>query len=122
MITVTVNGATTNAPAPSVLEVTLNTQVKSAERNGNGQLVRETLPNKWKLDMEWEFSVPADFYPWFNFLKSLTRVNFTVNFPAPTGNMEQATMYISPISAKLLFYYGGATGRWKTLKCSFVEV
>ncbi|MCX7924126.1 MAG: hypothetical protein N3B21_19275 [Clostridia bacterium] len=120
--TITYNSVVTNIPAPTVLEVTVNPQQKSAERNGNGRLVRDTLPDKWSVKCEWEFGTPEEFYSWFSFLKTLTRVDFDVYFPAPTGNMETATMYISPISAKLLNYSRGTSGWWKTLTCSFVEV
>lgn len=121
-ITLTKAGVARVAPAPTVLEVTINPQQKSAERNGNGKLVRETLPDKWSMQLEWEFGTPAEFYDWFVYLKGLTRVNFLVNFPAPTGIQEQAEFYISPISSKMLNFSRGATGWWKTLKCSFIEV
>lgn len=121
-MTITVATTVTTAPASTVMEITVNPQQKSAERNGNGKLVRETLPDKWGINLEWEFATPAEYYAWFNYLKSLTRINFIVNFPAPTGNIEQAEFYISPISTKLLNFSRGTTGWWKTLKCSFVEV
>lgn len=119
-INITVNGNT--APGPTAFEVTINPQQKSAERNGNGMLVRETLPDKWSISCEWEFGTPEEFYAWFNILKGLTRVNFPILFPAPTGNIETATFYISPISAKMINFSRGASGWWKTLKTSFVEV
>lgn len=122
MITIVHNGVTTLAPAPTLYEVTYNTQVKSAERNANGRLVRETLPDKWNINQEWDFATPEQATAWFNFLKSLTRVDFVANFPAPTGQIEQATFYISPISARMINYSRGNAGWWKSLKCSFVEV
>ncbi len=122
MMSVVVNGVTTNVPATTVFEASLNPQQKSAERNGNGKLIRETLPDKWSLKMEWQFGTPQEFYDWFNYLKTLTRIDFTVNFPAPTGNIEQAVFYISPISATMLNYSRGQAGWWKSLKCNFVEV
>lgn len=111
-----------NAPSPTVFEPTYNPQQKSAERNANGKIVRETLPDKWSINLEWEFSSPDDFYAWFNKLKSLTRINFNVTFPAPTGADITAEFYISPISARLMHFGVGATGWWKTMKCSFIEV
>jgi len=120
--TIKVNGVVKKIPPFTALDATLNPQQKSAERNGNGRLVRETLPDKWTLQMEWEFKTPEAYYEWFNFLASLTRVDFEVCFPAPTGQMETKTMYISPISAKLINFSKGTSGWWKTLKCSFVEV
>ena len=122
MMTLVKSGITINVPAFTVFEATLNTQVKSAERNGDGMLLRETLPDKWSLQMEWEFKTPEEFYAWFNVLKDLTRVNFVVNFPAPTGKVEKATFYVSPISAKMLNFSRGVSGWWKTMKCNFVEV
>jgi hypothetical protein len=122
MLTIIKSGVETVSPPCSVLEVTLNTLQRTAERTANGKLVRETLPDKWTLDMEWEFSTPDAYYAWFSYLKGLTRVDFTVRFPAPTGSMETAIMYISPISAKMLTRIRGDTGQWTTLKCSFVEV
>lgn len=122
MMTITHNGITKTVPAFTVYEVNLNPQQKSAERNANGRLIRETLPNKWSLKMEWEFGTPAEYYAWFNYLLGLTQVDFTVNFPAPTGGIERATFYISPISAKMLNFSKGTSGLWQNLKCSFVEV
>lgn len=115
-------GVATPVPAFTNFEVTLNTQQKFAERNGNGELVREPLPDKWSLRCEWEFGTPQEYYSWFSFLKTLTKINFDIEFPAPTGEMIRATFYISPISAIMLNFSGGTTGRWKTLKCTFVEV
>ncbi|MGF7050419.1 hypothetical protein J2T13_004957 [Paenibacillus sp. DS2015] len=122
MMKVTNGGETKKIPAFTSYEVTVQPQQKSAERNGNGKLVRETLPDKWAIQMEWEFGTPEEFYIMFNFLKGLTRVDFNVSFPAPTGKIESGVFYISPISAKLLNFSRGASGWWKTLKCSFVEV
>lgn len=116
------DGVTTTAPASTAMDVTVNPQQKSAERNGNGKLVRETLPDKWGINLEWEFGTPEEFYTWFNYLRSLTRIYFDVKFAAPTGNVETANFYISPISAKMLTMSRGNAGWWKTLKCSFVEV
>lgn len=115
-----VNGR--KAPAFIAYDVDLEPQQKSAERNGGGSLMRETLPDKWKIKMEWEFATPEDFSEWFNFLKSLTRVYFMVDFPAPTGKIERAQFYISPISAKMINFSRGTAGWWKTMKCNFVEV
>jgi hypothetical protein len=122
MMTIVLHSVTTAAPAFTVYEVSLNPQQKSAERNGNGTLVREPLPSKWSIQMEWEFGTPEQFYAWFNYLRTLVQENFTVNFPAPTGNIEQAVFYVSPISARMLNFSRGSAGWWKTLKCSFVEV
>lgn len=108
-------------PAPVVMDVTLNPQSKSAERNGNGRLVRETLPDKWSIQLEWKFGTYQEYYNLFKFLSTLTRVNFIVKFPAPTGEMLEREFYISPISAKMLNFTGSA-GMWKSMKCSFVEV
>ena len=121
IMTIAYGGVTTDIPAPSVFNAVLNTLQKSAERNSNGTIIRETLPNKWSLELQWEFQNPQDSYDWFTFLMSLTRVDFVVNFPAPTGNIEQATCYISPISATMLGFYAANAGWWKTVKCNFVE-
>ncbi|BBI32371.1 hypothetical protein [Cohnella abietis] len=122
MMTIVRNGVTKAAPPHSLYEAILNPQQKSAERNGNGRLNRETLPDKWSINQEWEFATPQEFYDWFNYLKSLTRIDFTANFPAPTGRIETAIFYVAPISAKMINYSRGAGGWWKTLKCNFVEV
>lgn len=122
MMKITYGGVTKEAPAFVSYDVTYNPQQKSAERNANGKLNRDTLPDKWVINAEWEFGDPEELTEWFNFLKGLTRVDFVVEFPAPTGKIETATMYISPISAKLLNFSRGQAGWWKTMKCSFVEV
>ncbi len=122
MITITKNGVVKQAPAPITYEATVNPQQKSAERNGNGKLVRETLPDKWSIQMEWQFGTPEEFYDWFNYVRGLTRINFTVTFPAPTGTIETSEFYVSPISAKMFNFSRGVAGWWKSMKCSFVEV
>lgn len=122
MMTITYNGITKIIPAFTVFTASLNPQQKSAERNSNGKLLRETLPDKWTLSAEWELSTPEEYYALFNYLKGLTRVDFIVNFPAPTGSIEQATFYISPIAAKMMNFSRGLAGTWKNLKCSFIEV
>lgn len=122
MMTITVAGAATSVPAFTVFEATINPQQKSAARNGNGRLVRETLPDKWTLTMEWEFSNPQQFYDWCKYLSDLTRVDFKVEFPAPTGEIITTTFYISPISARMINFSKGNAGWWQNLKCKFVEV
>lgn len=119
---VSYNGVTKNIPAFISFDVTVQPQQKSAERNSNGRLIRETLPDKWKLEMEWQFKTPEEHYDWFNYVKSLTRVDFDVTFPAPTGAMETATFYVSPITSKMLNFSRGTGGWWKSMKCTFVEV
>ena len=122
MMKMVVGGVETSAPAFTEYEVTFNPQQKSAERNGNGKLIRETLPDKWSLQMTWEFSTPEAFYAWFSYLKALTQIDFTVKFPAPTGAIEESIFYVSPISARMLNFSRGTSGWWKSLKCTFVEV
>lgn len=122
MIDVTYNAVTTTLPATTEYEVSLNPQSKTAERNGNGRLVRETLPDKWAINMGWDFSTPEEFYDLFAYLKTLTRVDFLVDFPAPDGTTQSVECYISPISAKMINMSRGVSGWWKTLKCTFVEV
>jgi hypothetical protein len=122
MISITANGITRQVPAPAVYEVTFNPQQSSAERNGNGKLVRQTLPDKWSLQLEWRFKTPQESYDWFAYLKTLTRIDFSVTFPTPAGTIDTATFYISPISAKMLSFSGGVAGNWKDMKCTFVEV
>lgn len=119
---ITKNTVDKNIPPFVKMEVTFNPQQKSAQRTAAGKMAREVSTDKWKIDCEWEFSTPEEFYDWFNYLKGLTKINFNVTFPAPTGNMETAEFYIAPISATLLNYSRGTSGWWKTLKTSFVEV
>lgn len=119
---ITANGVTMNMPPFTAFEATINPQQWTAERNGNGTLIRETLPDKWSLKIEWEFGTPEEFYAWCKYLSSLTRVDFGVHFPAPTGDWVTATMYVSPISARMLSFSRGKAGRWKTIACSFMEV
>lgn len=122
MIKIIYGGVTTNAPAPIEFDATLSPQQKTAERNGMGTLVRETLPDKWRIDLAWEFGDMQSFYNWFKFLSTLTRVYFDVQFPAPTGEILTKTFYISPISAKMINFSRGQAGWWKNMKCTFVEV
>lgn len=118
--TLTLNG--TPVPASITFEATLNPVQRSAERNGNGTLIRETLPNKWSIKFEWKFATPEELYPWFAFLVTLMRVDFTVVFPAPTGNTETITCYISPVTAKMLNYAQGTVGNWREMTATIVEV
>lgn len=122
MIKVILEGIEKNVPAPTVFEAVLNPQQKTAERNANGRLMRETLPDKWSLTFEWKFSTPDEYYAWFAYLETLTRVDFFVRFPSPAGVMKQAEFYVSPISAKMINYSRGEAGWWDTLKCAFIEV
>ena len=122
MIKITVDGVEKSVPAPTVFEAVLNPQQKTAERNANGRLMRETLPNKWSLSLEWEFNTPQEHYEWFAYLETLTRIDFLVQFPSPAGVMKQAEFYVSPISAKMINYSRGPAGWWKNLKCAFIEV
>lgn len=122
MIKIIVDGVTKNVPPPAVFEPVLNPLQLTADRNANGRMLRQTLPDKWSLVFEWEFTTPQEFYAWFAYLKTLTRIDFIVRFPSPAGTTEQAEFYISPISARMLSFHGGTAGQWKALKCTFIEV
>jgi hypothetical protein len=122
-MSIIIDGNTVPEGIITVYEPTLNTQVKSATRNANGTLIRETLPNKWSLKIELDFGCDyTSYHTWFNILVALTRYNFSVSFPAPTGVVETATFYLSPVSAKLIDFNKGVTGWWKTISFELVEV
>ncbi len=122
MITITFDSVVTNVPSPSSYDIAIQPQQKVAERNSNGKLTRETLPDKWVINLSWEFKDPDDFYEWFNYLKTLTREYFIIDFTAPTGNIEQIEAYVSPLSAKMINMSRGTAGWWQNLSCTFVEV
>jgi len=123
MITVTVNSIATVLPSTVSYKATLNTQARSAERNANGKLVREVLPNKWSVKMEWDIKEDVQkYYDLFAYLETLTLINFDVSFPAPDGTYRTAEMYVAPLAAELLNLSQGASGWWDSLSTTFVEV
>jgi len=96
-------------------------QSSFAERNANGLLNRETLPDKQVLKCTWLFWDKDEFADLVYLLSSLTREFIQVTFPHPVGEDRTIEAYIAPISAKMLDCHRRYGARWSELKCNFIE-
>ncbi len=115
----TINGVTLPDPAECSWE--LQPQSSFAERNANGLLNRETLPDKQVLNCTWLHDEIGDFPALVDYLSGLTRQFIEVGFPHPDGSTHTFTAYISPLSATMLGCQQRYGCRWTELSCSFVE-
>lgn len=115
----TLNGS--KLPTPAEFSWERQPQSSFAERNANGLLNRETLPDKQVLKCTWNFREKTEFEDLVLLLCSLTREFIEITFPHPAGGTRTIEAYISPLSARMLDYHGRYGTRWTELKCNFIE-
>lgn len=110
------NGKTVKAP--SSFQVILSDLDADSTRNLNGELIRDRIGVKRKIEVEWSTLSPAECSA---ILSAVQDVFFPVTYPDPlSGKMDTRTMYVGDRTAPMLHYWGGVP-RWESLKMNFIE-
>lgn len=105
-------------PSPSVFEVDIQDIDGESNRNAKGDLLRDRIAVKRKLNCEWPPLTPEECS---TLLKAVSDVFFSVYYPDPmTGGFETKTMYVGDRSVPALYTKDGKV-YWKSLKMNFVE-
>lgn len=100
--------------APKVFEVAISDIDGESNRNAAGDMCRDRIATKRKLNCEWS---PLSYTDCSILLKAVKDVFFTVTYPDPMeGTMLTKTMYVGDRTMPMLY-----EGRWKGLKMNFIE-
>lgn len=88
-------------------------------RNSNGDIVRDRIATKRKIECEWP---PLTQPEMSKLLKAVSGIFFTVTFPDPQLGMITKTMYVGDRSAPA-YCYDTKTKEvmWSGLKMNFIE-
>lgn len=104
--------------SPSVFEVDIQDIDGESNRNAKGDLLRDRIAVKRKLNCEWP---PLTAEECSTLLKAVSGVFFSVYYPDPeTGGFETKIMYVGDRSVPALCVKDGKI-HWKGLKMNFIE-
>jgi len=103
--------------APSVYEVIIQDLDGESNRNASGNMIRDRIAVKRKLNLEWP---PLNQGEISTLLNAVSSVFFTVEFPDPQQGMVTKTMYVGDRTAPAYQYKNGEV-KWSNLKMNFIE-
>ncbi|MGG7215245.1 DUF6711 family protein [Clostridium nigeriense] len=102
---------------PKTYEATVSDLDGESNRNANGELVRDRIAVKRKLNLEWGPLKQSEIQ---TLLNAVSSVFFTVTFPDPQSGMITKTMYVGDRTAPAYSYINGEV-KWQGLKMNFIE-
>lgn len=103
---------------PKTFSASLNDIDGESNRNANGELLRDRITTKRKLEMEWG---PLSEVECSAILKAVKDVFFEVEFPDPQeGKLITKTMYVGDRSIPMYSFING-NPKWSGLKMNFIE-
>lgn len=112
---ISINGVVISTP--KTFEVTVSDLDGESNRNANGELVRDRVAVKRKLNLEWSPLTQSEIQ---TLLNAVSSVFFTVTFPDPMSGMITKTMYVGDRTAPAYRYINGQV-KWQGLKMNFIE-
>lgn len=104
---------------PKTFEVTISDLDGESNRNTNGDLIRDRIAIKRKIDCEWP---PLSQPEMSTLLNAVSDMFFEVTFPDPQMGMCTKTMYVGDRSAPA-YSFNKSTQQveWSGLKMNFIE-
>lgn len=102
---------------PKVFEVAVSDLDGESNRNANGELIRDRIAVKRKINLEWGPLTQAEIQ---TLLNAVSSVFFTVTFPDPMSGMITKTMYVGDRTAPAYQYVNDEV-KWQGLKMNFIE-
>ncbi|MEW8993116.1 DUF6711 family protein [Clostridium sp.] len=103
--------------APKAYEVTIQDLDGESNRNASGNMIRDRIAVKRKINLEWQ---PLNQGEISTLLNAVSSVFFTVTFPDPQQGMVTKTMYVGDRTAPAYMYINGQV-KWSGLKMNFIE-
>ena len=104
---------------PKTYEATVSDLDGESNRNANGELIRDRIAVKRKLNLEWPPLTQSEIQ---TLLNAVSSVFFTVTFPDPQLGIITKTMYVGDRTAPAYFYDEKAKEvKWQGLKMNFIE-
>lgn len=111
-----VNGS--KIPTPSTLQIDISDIDGETYRNAKGEMIRDRITTKRKLNMTWNAISPQDMK---TLLQAVANEFFTVEYPDPmTGTNVTKTMYVGDRNAPMYRNLNGSI-LWSGLTMNFVE-
>ena len=102
---------------PKTYEATVTDLDGETNRNANGEMIRDRIAVKRKLNLEWGPLTQAEIQ---TLLNAVSSVFFTVTFPDPMSGMVTKTMYVGDRTAPAYSFINGEV-KWQGLKMNFIE-
>lgn len=102
---------------PKTYEATVTDLDGETNRNANGEMIRDRIAVKRKLNLEWGPLTQAEIQ---TLLSAVSSVFFTVTFPDPMSGMVTKTMYVGDRTAPAYSFIDGEV-KWQGLKMNFIE-
>lgn len=102
---------------PKIFEVTVSDLDGESGRNANGQLIRDRIAVKRKINLEWPPLTQAESS---KLLNAVSDVFFTVTFPDPELGIITKTMYVGDRTTPAYSFINGVI-KWNGLKMNFIE-
>lgn len=105
--------------APKTYQPSLNDIDGATNRNANGELIRDRIATKRKLEMEWG---PLSQNEISTLLNAVADEFFECEFLDPKDGVIAKTMYVGDRTAPA-YLYDSDSGemKWKSLKMDFIE-
>lgn len=102
---------------PKIYEATVSDLDGESNRNAAGQLIRDRIAVKRKLNLEWGTLSQSEIAP---ILNAVSGVFFTVTFPDPQLGIITKTMYVGDRTAPA-YQYINEEVKWSGLKLNLIE-
>lgn len=102
---------------PKTFEVAVSDLDGESNRNANGELIRDRITVKRKINIEWGPLTQAEIQ---TLLNAVSSVFFTVTFPDPQLGVVTKTMYVGDRTAPA-YQYKNNEVLWEGLSMNFIE-
>lgn len=104
---------------PLSYQVSISDIDASANRNANGNLIRDRIATKYKIESSWS-ALQTD--EMMTLLQAVREEFFEVEFFDPyTGSFTTATMYVGDRASPLAYATEAGEYVWENLKMNFIE-
>ena len=104
---------------PKVFEATVSDIDGETNRNANGELIRDRVAVKRKINLEWGTLEQSEMS---KILNAVSNVFFTVEFPDPQLGLITKIMYVGDRTAPAYVYDTKTKQvKWSGLKMNFIE-
>ncbi|WP_394898941.1 DUF6711 family protein [Clostridium paraputrificum] len=102
---------------PKVFEATVSDIDGESNRNAKGELIRDRVAVKRKINLEWGTLEQSEMS---KILNAVSSVFFTVEFPDPQLGLITKTMYVGDRTSPAYSYIDNKI-KWQGLKMNLVE-
>lgn len=102
---------------PKSFQVDIQDLDGESNRNAQGDMIRDRIAIKRKLECEWP---PLTQSESSTLLNAVSNVYFTVTFPDPKDGVITKTMYVGDRTIPAYQYINGEV-KWSGLKMNFIE-